>query len=112
MRKSDKKRDNQIRQTLTQICDEECKLFEGFLWLTHVVNYDRFPSSLKLVCVFDRQSHLTRFLQSSQSDLLIILIVAQLAKMTIKIKPNQIVFDCEETCELQHQGNWARRLTQ
>ena len=53
MRKSDKKIENQIREVLTDVCEDTLKSYEGFLWVTHTVNYSSFPQSLKIICVFE-----------------------------------------------------------
>ncbi|MDV7103233.1 Fis family transcriptional regulator [Vibrio sp. TH_r3] len=53
MRKSDKKIENQIRDVLTAVCEDTLKGFDGFLWVTHTVNFSSFPQSLKIVCVFE-----------------------------------------------------------
>lgn len=52
MRKSDKKLDKAIRLHLTEVCDYALEHTQGFLWLTHTVDYKHFPSSLKVRCVF------------------------------------------------------------
>lgn len=66
MRKSDKKIDNSIRQALTELCENHLKDLSGFCWITHTVNYQQFPKSLYITCVFDEQHSLTQFLQSEQ----------------------------------------------
>ncbi|EGN75510.1 hypothetical protein A28LD_1123 [Idiomarina sp. A28L] len=53
MRKSDKKIDNEIIRKLTIVCEEAKHTDSGFVWLTHEVNYQRFPQSLKVILVFD-----------------------------------------------------------
>ena len=62
MRKTDKKIDKQLRETLTQVCDTALKDYCGFEWLTHTVNYSDFPSSLHITCVFDTNEHLDGFI--------------------------------------------------
>ena len=53
MRKSDKKIENQIRDVLTEVCEDTLKSYGGFLWVTHTVKYSSFPQSLKIICVFE-----------------------------------------------------------
>lgn len=67
MRKSDKKIDNQIRQALTQLCENHLKDLPGFCWITHTVNYQQFPQSLNVTCVFDDDDALSHFEQSDAS---------------------------------------------
>ncbi|RTZ16715.1 Fis family transcriptional regulator [Vibrio aquaticus] len=63
MRKSDKKIENQIREVLTDVCEDTLKGYDGFLWVTHTVNYSSFPQSLKIICVFDTNQDRANFLQ-------------------------------------------------
>ncbi|MBQ0758576.1 MAG: hypothetical protein KBT72_02885 [Zhongshania sp.] len=56
MRKNDKKLDNSIRIQLTEVCDYALDHTQGFLWLTHTVDYKRFPNSLAVRCVFTANS--------------------------------------------------------
>ena len=53
MRKTDKKIDNNIRNVLNKVCEQALIEVNGFVWLTHQVNYDKFPASLSVICVFD-----------------------------------------------------------
>ena len=112
MRKTDKKHDNQIRMVLSQLCEDDLKSLDGFMWLTHNVDFNRFPDSLSVVCVFDTTIKLDAFLKSGQKDKIVALITAKLASKSITLsKPQkQIQFDCEEAWDLQHGGNWAKRL--
>ena len=42
--------------TLTEACETAKTQIPGFVWLTHVVDYEAFPASLKVVWVFDTQA--------------------------------------------------------
>ncbi|MBR9729142.1 Fis family transcriptional regulator [Shewanella intestini] len=117
MKKTDKKRDNQLRILLTQLCDTAVDEIAGFQWLTHLVNYSRFPQSLKIVVVFDNQTNLARFSDQSRVQQcnklqFIQQLKAKLASADIQFSDiNQhVIFDTETACEQQHQGNWAARL--
>lgn len=68
MRKSDKKLDNQIRKVLTTLCEETLKDLAGFSWVTHTVNYQKFPQSLQVACVFEDANALSHFKNSEQLD--------------------------------------------
>lgn len=114
MRKTDKKLDNQIRETLTELCDELLDLNMGFEWLTHLVDYDRLPQSLKIICVFQSEEAQTNFANSTHYSDLKHSLQARLKKLNITLKDiNKHVFlDNEEACERSHQGKWADRLRQ
>ncbi|RUO20128.1 hypothetical protein [Aliidiomarina haloalkalitolerans] len=53
MRKSDKKLENEIIRRLTDVCETMKPQLTGFVWLTHEVNYQRFPASLVVTLVFN-----------------------------------------------------------
>lgn len=112
MRKSDKKIDNQIIKALTAVCQSALEDIDGFEWLTHTVNFEKFPESLKIVCVFDSNTKLANYLKSSSSKGLASLIADSLADIGIKLKDanNQIELDSEENCTRYHAGNWQKRL--
>lgn len=112
MRKSDKKLDNQLRALLMYVCETALKDTKGFQWLTHSVNYDQFPASLRLTCVFDTDEQLSAYLGSS-GKLRLLNLMQDAFKGTpfaIKKLEKHIRYDTEERCAREHQGNWARRL--
>jgi len=84
----------------------------GFQWLTHTVDYSNFPQSLKVICVFDSKEHLQEYLQSEKKNLLYDLIEAEFKQLNIPLRnlSKHVIYDTEETCLVQHDGNWARRL--
>ncbi len=112
MRKSDKKIDNQVRVALTEVCDIALKDFFGFQWLTHTVNYNKFPQSLKIVCVFDTNENLLSFNETNNCLQLEFLIQSKLVEIGINLKTvnKHISYDSEENCHSSHNGNWAARL--
>ena len=112
MRKSDKKIDNQLRILLTEICETALESIDGFQWITHVVNYSLFPQSLRIVCVFDSNESLEKYLQSDNSQQLSSSITKALSQMGLKFKniDKHMLLDTEENCDEQQDGNWARRL--
>lgn len=66
MRKSDKKTDNQIIKALTEVCESAKFETQGFVWLTHTVDYSRFPQSLKVTLVFNDEVSEDLLLQEFQ----------------------------------------------
>ncbi|WGV98098.1 Fis family transcriptional regulator [Vibrio sp. YMD68] len=112
MRKTDKKIDNQIRKTLTQLCETNLKQLEGFQWLTHSANYSNFPETLKVTCVFSTNRQLSEFLANDSGSTVCSLVQAKLEKIGITLKNavQHIAFDTDQNCENEHGGNWARRL--
>ncbi|WP_076410323.1 Fis family transcriptional regulator [Shewanella sp. UCD-KL12] len=112
MRKSDKKIENSLRESLTQVCEQALEQVEGFEWITHLVNYDNFPQSLKIICVFDTNEQLSAALENKQDEYLIKLIQQALTKVSIKVKDlsAKVSFDTEENCSRQDDGKWSSRL--
>ncbi|USH05373.1 hypothetical protein K6Q96_19400 [Grimontia kaedaensis] len=110
MRKTDKKIDNSLRKALTQVCDIAQSESDGFEWLTHFVNYDRFPNSLNVVCVFDTQANLALANQESFHRH----IKDALDSIDIKVKDmsKHVQFDTEENCEKENKGKWNVRFQQ
>ncbi|MBL4942444.1 MAG: Fis family transcriptional regulator [Colwellia sp.] len=112
MRKTDKKIDNQLRIVLTDVCETALKEINGFQWLTHLVNYSNFPKSLKMVCVFGTNEQLAIFTSNSGKTSFTSLIEVKLDDIGIKFKnvADHILYDTEENCAKDHNGNWADRL--
>lgn len=110
--KTEKKIDNNIRLALTDVCEQALGQIQGFEWLTHQANYTNFPASLLVTCVFDTEENLQIAETSGEMVKLQKLIQAKLLKIGVKFKVlnRQVVFDSEEACETQSEGNWVKRL--
>ena len=108
MRKTDKKIDNALRAALTEACDLALEKHAGFLWLTHFANYQDFPDSLSIVCIFDTNEQLSK----ANLKELCAIIKNKLTSIDIKIKNIQqhVIFDTEENCEKENNGNWKVRF--
>lgn len=112
MKKSDKKIENALRESLTAVCDDALGSIKGFVWLTHLVNYDVFPQSLKIVCVFETDDDLKQALDSQQDVFFYDHIQAKLKAVNIIIKNIRplVSFDSEETCQRLNNGKWEERF--
>lgn len=112
MKKSDKKIENSLREGLTEVCDAALGNVQGFVWLTHLVNYKSFPTSLKIICVFETDSELAKIREDNQDEYFYQLISEKLSTVNIQIKTlrQQVYFDTEEACERSHSGKWTERL--
>jgi hypothetical protein len=111
MKKTDKKIDNALRQALTEVCDAATENVTGFKWLTHVVNYNNFPRSLSVICVFNTNAEVTLLSSSEQDQYLFTLIKQKLVAAGVKIDNvrQHVHFDSEENCERENAGNWSLR---
>ncbi|NLQ16905.1 Fis family transcriptional regulator [Marinomonas sp. M1K-6] len=112
MKKSDKKIENALREALTKVCETALASVNGFVWLTHLVDYNAFPNSLKIVCVFDTDEALSNAIDAKQNDYLYELIKCELNVVNIKLDKlrQSVSFDTEEACERSHAGKWHERL--
>ena len=112
MRKTDKKIENSIVSALTKACEDDLKAHEGFVWITHIVEYSSFPQSLTIVCVFETNDRLHRAIERDSTEEMKTAIETRLLSQGIKIKDikRRIVFDTEEACDDEHKGNWSKRL--
>ncbi|PKF60826.1 Fis family transcriptional regulator [Psychromonas sp. psych-6C06] len=94
MRKNDKKLDNALRQTLTEVCEFALDHCEGYQWISHTVNYNNFPQSLRITCMFKDQQSADNEAQQGQ---LLQMIVNRLNSLSIQLKKpkQQICFESE-----------------
>ena len=113
MKKTHKKYERQICQALQLACEEIMHNVQGFSWLTHTVNFQRFPESLKVTCIFNLKQDMQHVLQSDAAlNNIHTPIIQQLRQVGIHLHKQQIMLDNEEACEADHQGNWVLRLQQ
>lgn len=110
MRKTDKKLDKQICEALTEVCEASLKDNTGFQWLTHLVNYSRFPQSLQVVCVFDANDQLSIFKANESHLKLNERIQKSLSGIGVSINRQQISYDTEENCTKANNGKWDVRF--
>jgi len=97
MTKTDKKIDKQICQALTRVCETVKIEVEGFQWLTHFVDYNQFPSSLSVICIFSSKDELEKTRKNMKDQFISELIKTELEQINIKLKNiNQhILFNTE-----------------
>ncbi|UJF17723.1 hypothetical protein L0B53_11850 [Vibrio sp. SS-MA-C1-2] len=107
MKKTDKKKENALRQCLTGACDNLQEQSEGFIWLTHSINYDNYPQSL---CVYGTNEQMN----SIDCGLVYQVINKHLSSIGIQLKNREkhIHLDSEEACIKEHDGKWSKRLSQ
>lgn len=109
--KTQKKIDNNVRVALTKACEQLLEDVDGFEWLTHQANYTNFPASLLITCVFDTFEH-QHASQEQQLQHIQKLIQTQLLNVGVKLKAinQQIIFDNEQACAQDNDGQWHERL--
>lgn len=112
MKKTVKKLDDSVVKALTKVCELAKYEIPGFEWITHTIQYDNFPASLVVICVFDTQASLDSAQLAELDVYLRRQIQRQLLKVGVKLKDarHHVRYDSEEACDAQHQGNWQLRL--
>ena len=108
MRKTDRKIENTLRVALTEACEMALEKHEGFMWLTHFANYQKFPDSLLILCIFDTNEQLI----SADINGLCKTIKDKLATINIEIKDirQHVRFDTEANCKNENNGKWQERF--
>lgn len=86
MRKTDKKYDNAIREALTEVCEQTMKQIDGFEWLTHEVNYQRFPQSVMICLMFTDRQRIADFKNSDEYNRVLKAIQSRLSAAGISLK--------------------------
>jgi len=113
MRKTDKKTERNVVAALKNVCETALGNIAGFEWLTHFVDYKRFPDSLSVVCVFSSRDALDRAHTSNKTGYLLDLIKQELLASNINIRSinHHVKFDTEEDCLEKNAGNWKHRFS-
>ena len=98
--------------TLTEACETAKAEVVGFCWLTHEIDYDLFPSSLRVIWVFDTQGNKDQALASGQGERMVELTAIALSEADVLLSPvsAHVQFDSEEQCQRANAGNWQQRL--
>lgn len=107
-----KQLDKQIVQQLTQVCHLAQNEIDGFVWLTHTVDYANLDKSLKVIFVFATTEQKASA-EHENADKMKAWVVEYLQPLGIKLNnaDKQIQFDSEQACDAQHNGNWQHRLS-
>ncbi|MBC3475172.1 MULTISPECIES: hypothetical protein [Pseudomonas] len=97
---------------LTEACETAKAEIVGFAWLTHRLDPDAFPGSLRITWVFDREADKDAALGSPQKARMLALTAQALDEASIRLDHVawHVRFDSEEACARRHGGDWNRRL--
>lgn len=98
--------------TLTEACETAKAEIVGFSWLTHEMDYGVFPSSLRVVWIFDTQANKDQALASGQGERMVELTAVALRDADVLVSPvaAHVCFDTEEQCQRANAVNWQQRL--
>ena len=113
MQRSAKKTEQAIIKALNNVCETLKDKYIGFTWLTHFVDYNKFPQSLKIVFVFETNQHLLDAKNHKLFETLFELSESQLKKESIHIKriDKSIFFDSEENGADFNDSNWSNKYS-
>ncbi|MGP4845495.1 hypothetical protein ACTXGQ_15255 [Marinobacter sp. 1Y8] len=108
------KMERKLIASLTKACEEAKPMLTGFSWLTHTVDYQRFPESLVVTWVFDTNANLTGAIKSETRKDIHHLTAQALADAGVDIDSleRHVDLDSEEACQRAHAGDWQSRLRQ
>ena len=101
-----------LAATLTDACEAGKAEIVGFQWLTHDVDYQRFPASLRVIWVFASQAEQDAAIARGQDRLMQELTAAALQAAAIRLDAPaaHVHVDNEQQCLRVDGGNWQQRL--
>ncbi|ROU00715.1 hypothetical protein EB809_06245 [Marinobacter sp. R17] len=104
--------ERRLIKALTRSCEDAKPIIPGFTWLTHEVDYQRFPGSLMVTWVFDTDANLAQALKSGDRRRIQDLTAGALADAGVEVDDvaQHVDLDSEEACLRTHAGNWQQRL--
>lgn len=111
-KREDIRTERRLVACLTDACEAAKTEIEGFSWLTHAVDYGRFPASLQIVWVFDTRVNKELARTGGQNLRMIELTATALDEAGVELTPlaPHVHFDSEEECQRTHGGDWQQRL--
>jgi len=104
--------ERQLSSCLSQACEAGKAEIVGFSWLTHEVDYARFPESVQVTWIFATEAQRALAIGSGQAARMQTLTRAALAEVGIDMSGliAPVRFDSEEACTRSDGGDWQRRL--
>jgi Ni,Fe-hydrogenase III component G len=105
--------ERELIEVLTQACEVAKSEITGFCWLTHEIDYERFPESVQVIWVFDTQLDREQAAALGLNARMVELTAVALHALEINLNPlaDHVHFDSEEECHRSHGGDWQRRLS-
>ena len=97
---------------LTEACETAKAEIVGFTWLTHRLDPDNFPASLRITWVFQREADKAAALAGEAKARMLALTCQALDEVGIRLDHPawHVRFDSEEACSRSHNGDWNKRL--
>ncbi|WEK28226.1 MAG: hypothetical protein P0Y58_15040 [Candidatus Pseudomonas phytovorans] len=97
---------------LTEACETAKAQIIGFTWLTHRLDPDDFPTSLRITWVFEHEAEKAAAVAGEAKTRMLALTRQALDQAGIQLDHPawHVRFDSEEACTNGHGGDWAKRL--
>lgn len=97
---------------LTDACETAKAEIVGFSWLTHRLEPENFPVSLRITWVFEREADKAAAMAGDAKARMLTLTRQALDQAGIQLDHPawHVRFDSEEACARAHGGNWGKRL--
>ncbi|EHY78833.1 hypothetical protein [Stutzerimonas stutzeri] len=104
--------ERQLSSCLREACEAAKAEIVGFSWLTHEVDYTRFPESLQVTWIFATEAQRAQAIEEGHAARMQALTRAALAEAGIDMAAliAAVRFDSEEACKRNDGGDWQRRL--
>jgi hypothetical protein len=102
-----------LAATLTDACEAGKAEIVGFQWLTHDVDYQHFPASLRVIWIFASQAEQDAAIARGQDRLMqgLTATALQEAAITLETPAAHVHLDNEQQCLRVDGGNWQQRLS-
>ncbi|BBV96962.1 MULTISPECIES: hypothetical protein [Pseudomonas] len=97
---------------LTEACETAKVEIVGFSWLTHRLDPEDFPGSLRVTWVFEQEADKTAAVAGQAKARMLALTSQALEQAEIQLDHPawHVRFDSEEACARGHAGDWGSRL--
>ncbi|EKT4484885.1 hypothetical protein QEM02_005058 [Pseudomonas putida] len=97
---------------LTDACETAKAEIVGFTWLTHRLDPEDFPASLRITWVFEHEADKAVAVAGESKARMLMLTNQALDQAGIQLDHPawHVRFDSEEACKQSHGGDWAKRL--
>ncbi|HEN8799703.1 hypothetical protein [Pseudomonas sp. CM27] len=97
---------------LTDACETAKAEIIGFSWLTHRLDPEDFPASLRITWVFEQEADKAAAMTGDAKTRMLVLTAQALEAAGIALDHPawHVRFDSEEACAQGHGGDWGKRL--
>lgn len=104
--------ERELARALTRACETAKTEIPGFEWLTHRVDYNQFPASLKVTWVFNDDASMNTAIGNQDKGRIEALTLAAFEDIGIAVTnvAAHVELDSQERCDSVHGGDWGAHL--